>query len=466
MSDEMVTWLDQAALESLIASTADGPEDPVRCREILAKARELKGLTADEVASLMAVRDPELLEEMFHTARTIKDEIYGNRLVLFAPLYISNLCSNECLYCAFRHSNKELVRRCLNMEEIAEETRIIIGMGHKRTLLVAGESYPGDGIDYILRAIDTVYSVHEGHGEIRRLNVNLAPLPVSELKKLKDHNIGTFQVFQETYHRGTYAQMHVAGPKKDFNWRASVMDRAMEAGIDDVGIGPLFGLHDWRFEVLATLLHTQHLEKNYGCGCHTISMPRMEPAVGSDVASQPPAPVSDDDFLKIVALFRLAVPYTGMIMSTREGAEMRRKTLELGISQISAASRTNPGGYAESWREDVAQFQLGDHRSLPEVLADVCELGYLPSFCTGCYRLGRTGHDFMELAKPGLIQQKCTPNALSTFQEYLDDYGNERVRLAGARVIKSELAKLDERTRRVSERLLAKVAEGKRDVFC
>lgn len=464
MADEQVTWLDEQAIENILARNS--VEDKGKIREILAKAQLLQGLDPDDVAGLMAIRDPELVEALFHTAQKVKDEIYGNRVVLFAPLYISNVCANECLYCAFRRSNTEVVRRCLTMEEIAEEVRIIIGMGHKRTLLVAGESYPGEGIDYVLRAIDTVYSVHEGQGEIRRLNVNLAPLPVEGLKKLKEHQIGTFQVFQETYHRATYARMHPSGPKSDFNWRASVMDRAMEAGLDDVGIGPLLGLYDWRFEVLATLMHVRHLEKTYGCGCHTISMPRMEPAVGSSVASQPPMPVSDNDFLRLVALFRLAVPYTGMIMSTRENEELRRQTLALGISQVSAASRTNPGGYTENVREEVAQFHLGDHRTLSEVVADICEMGYLPSFCTACYRLGRTGQDFMDFAKPGLIKQKCAPNALSTFREYLLDYGDERAQIAGEKIITAEVERLDPKTRRIAEALLTKVTEGRRDVYC
>lgn len=464
MAETRVTWLDDAALEATLERNAR--EDAVKAREVIAKARTLGGLDLDDVATLISLRDPELVEEMFATARAVKEEIYGNRLVLFAPLYISNLCSNECLYCAFRRSNKDVERRTLDMDAIAEETRLIVRQGHKRVLLVAGESYPHEGFDYVLRAIDAVYSVHEGTGEIRRLNVNVAPLTLEQFRSLKARNIGTYQLFQETYHRGTYARVHLAGPKKDFDWRVSAMDRAMQAGIDDVGIGALFGLHDWRFETLATLRHAQHLEEAFGVGCHTISVPRLEPAVGSDMASRPPSPVSDADFMRLVAILRLAVPYTGIIMSTRENAEMRRQTLSLGVSQISAGSRTNPGGYAENEREEAAQFQLGDHRSLSEVIEDVGSMGYLPSFCTACYRMGRTGHDFMELAKPGLIKQKCGPNALATFKEYLMDYGTPEARSVGEAVIAADLEKLDDKTRRVAERLIARVDEGRRDVFC
>ncbi len=463
MAEMKATWLDDAALEATLERNAQ--EDAVKAREVIAKARLLGGLDLDDVATLIALRAPELVEEMFQTARDVKEEIYGNRLVLFAPLYISNLCSNECLYCAFRRSNTELDRKALDMDAIADETRLIVQQGHKRILLVAGESYPREGFDYVLRAIDAVYSVHEGTGEIRRLNVNVAPLSVEQFRNLKARNIGTYQLFQETYHRGTYAKVHLAGPKKDFDWRATAMDRAMAAGIDDVGIGPLFGLYDWRFEVLATLRHAQHLEEAFGVGCHTISVPRLEPACGSDMASNPPRPVSNDDFMRLVAILRLAVPYTGIIMSTRESAEMRTQTLALGVSQISAGSRTNPGGYAENEREEAAQFQLGDHRSLSEVIADVGSMGYIPSFCTACYRTGRTGHDFMDLAKPGLIKQKCGPNALATFKEYLLDYGTPEARAVGESVIAADLGKLDEKTRRVAERLIARVDEGRRDVF-
>jgi 2-iminoacetate synthase len=437
-----------------------------RVRELLIKAREMQGLTMDEVACLSFVESPELLEEIFSTAKTVKEEIYGTRLVLFAPLYISNRCANECTYCAFRATNTTVKRRTLTQEEIAEETRILIRQGQKRALIVAGEALPPQGFDYILDSIATVYDTKIGSGEIRRVNVNLAPQTVERFKLLKGANIGTFQLFQETYHRPTYASVHLKGAKRDYDWRTTAFDRAMEAGIDDVGIGVLFGLYDWRFEIMAMMQHIHHLEDKFGVGPHTISFPRMEPALGSEVASQPPCPVSDADFLKMIAIMRLAVPYTGMIMSTRETAEVRRATLELGISQISAGSRTDPGGYKDSENgSNGGQFQLGDHRTIEEVVSDVVSLGFLPSFCTACYRMGRTGHDFMDLAKPGEIKYHCHPNALSTFQEYLSDYASPQAKAAGEKLISIELQNMDVRQTACALPMLNKVRRGERDVF-
>lgn len=463
-ADIKAVWLDESDIEQHAHSCT--VEDQVKIREILAKAREMHGLDLDDVASLLAIRSPMLREELFDTARAVKEEIYGKRIVLFAPLYFSNICSNECLYCAFRRSNSEVTRKALSMEEIANETRILLRQGHKRLLLVAGEAYPGSGISYVLDAIDTVYGVRENGSSIRRINVNLAPLSVEDFRQLKKRQIGTFQLFQETYHRPTYAKMHLAGPKKDFDWRASSFDRAMLAGIDDVGMGLLYGLYDWRFETLALLTHIHHLEDRFGVGCHTISVPRIEPACGSDIASAPPHALADEDFLTLIATLRLAVPYTGIILSTRENVATRNKALELGVSQISAGSRTNPGGYADDERFEAAQFQLGDHRSLAEVIEDLGRNGYIPSFCTGCYRLGRTGKDFMDLAKPGLIKRKCAPNALSTFEEYLLDYATPKARAAGEDAIARQLASMDDKVRQISERLLARVRSGSRDVYC
>ncbi len=441
-------------------------KDAVRVREVLAKARELGGLDMDEVAILSSVSDPELLAELFDSARDVKDAIYGSRLVLFAPLYISNLCNNDCLYCAFRVKNKELKRRALTQAEIRREIELLVDQGHKRVLLVAGESYPRQGFGYVLDSIATIYSVKRGNGEIRRVNVNVAPLSVDDFRELKASGIGTFQLFQETYHRETYAAVHLGGRKRDYDWRVTGMHRAMEAGIDDVGIGVLFGLADWRFEILAMLQHIRELERAHGVGPHTISMPRLEPAIGSDMASAPPHPVSDIDFRKIVAILRLAVPYTGMIMSTRETANIRRETFALGVSQISAGSRTNPGGYEEDEKFDAAQFQLGDHRSLDEVIRDVAGLGYVPSFCTACYRLGRTGMDFMDLAKPGDIKHHCDPNALATFLEYLIDYGSEETRAVGEPLIAHKLDEMDDVRREHTEKMLKRVHAGQRDVLC
>jgi len=461
---ERADFINEQEIESILAPGLR-PE-PARVRELLAKAREKHGLSMEEVACLSFVESPELLDEIFSTAKQIKEEIYGTRLVLFAPLYISNRCSNECTYCAFRATNTSLVRRSLTQEEIAEETRILIRQGHKRILMVSVEALPQQGFQYILDSIATIYDTHVGPGEIRRVNVNLAPQSVERFRQLKASGIGTFQLFQETYHRPTYAEVHLKGPKRDYDWRTTAFDRAMEAGIDDVGIGVLFGLYDWRFEILAMMQHIRHLEQKFGVGPHTISFPRMEPAAGSDIASRPPHAVSDGDFLKMVAIMRLAVPYTGMIMSTRETAEVRRATLELGISQISAGSRTDPGGYAEGEAgRSGGQFQLGDHRSVEEVVTDVVSLGFLPSFCTACYRTGRTGHDFMDLAKPGEIKYHCHPNALSTFQEYLCDYASPQAKAAGEELISIELQNMDGKQTACALPMLNKVRGGQHDIF-
>jgi 2-iminoacetate synthase len=442
-------------------------KDFIAVREILSKALELQGLNMDDVATLAAISDPQLLNELFEAAKKAKETIYGRRLVLFAPLYISNLCGNECLYCAFRAKNKEVKRRALSQDEIRKEIEMLVQQGHKRVLVVAGESYPKEGFSYVLKSIETVYDVKVGPGEVRRVNANVAPLTVDEFKQLKAAKIGTYQLFQETYNRKTYKSVHRGGKKADYDWRVTGMDRAMQAGIDDVGIGVLFGLCDWRFEILAMMQHIRHLEQKFGVGPHTISVPRLEPAAGSDMASHPPKPVSDIDFRRIVAILRLAVPYTGIIMSTRENPNMRRETFALGVSQISAGSRTNPGGYAEGKDVfDEAQFSLGDHRGLDEVIQDVAQLGYIPSFCTGCYRLGRTGKDFMDLAKPGLIKEHCDPNALSTFLEYLQDYASEKTKQIGLSLIDKVVKEMDDEPRKRSEKMLAAVKSGKHDVYC
>jgi 2-iminoacetate synthase len=463
---ETAEFIDEAEIGRALEAGAG--HDTGHVREVLAKALEMKGLGMDDVAALAGISDPGMLGELFAAARQVKEHIYGRRLVIFAPLYVSNFCANDCTYCAFRLRNKEVKRRALTQEEIANETRILVESGHKRVLLVAGESYPNEGFDYVLKSIDTIYGVKSGPGEIRRVNVNVAPLNMGEFTALRDAKIGTYQLFQETYHRETYRQVHLVGKKRDYDWRVTVMDRAMSAGIQDVGVGVLFGLWDWRFEILALMQHVRHLEQAFGVGPHTISVPRLEPAVGSDVATHPPKPVADIEFRKLVAILRLAVPYTGIILSTRETANIRRETFALGISQISAGSRTNPGGYAEEEggiTEDGQQFSLGDHRSLDEVVKDIAGLGYIPSFCTGCYRLGRVGKDFMDLAKPGDIRMHCDPNALSTFAEYLSDYASPETRAVGEALIAETLATMDPKSRAVSEKLVEKVRAGRRDIY-
>lgn len=441
--------------------------DPAKVRSVLDKAKEMKGLNLEDVAVLSNISDPMQLFELFEEANHIKEKIYGKRLVIFAPLYISNLCANECSYCAFRAKNKAIVRRSLNQAEIKRETEILVSQGHKRILMVAGESYPKQGFQYVIDSIASIYEAKVGNGEIRRVNVNIAPLDLPEFKLLKAAKIGTFQLFQETYHRQTYHEVHTGGKKKDYDYRVTALHRAMEAHIDDVGIGVLFGLYDFRFELLAMMQHIQELERAFGVGPHTISVPRIEPATGSDLASHPPHAVSDLDFRKIVAILRLAVPYTGIIMSTRETAHMRRDTFALGVSQISAGSRTNPGGYTDSLHEDdSSQFCLGDHRPLDEVIRDVAEMGYIPSFCTGCYRLGRTGQDFMDRAKPGDIKNHCNPNAVSTFQEYLMDYASYETRLIGENLIEDVIDSMHGTARERAIMLLEKVKKGNHDVYC
>ncbi len=461
--DTSAPWLDDNRLKQILAKHTG--EDPIKIREVFAKAQQMKGLSLEDVAILSHVKNPDLVSELFSIARKIKEEIYGRRVVFFAPLYVSNLCSNECVYCAFRKGNRSLVRHYLTQEEVKRETVALLNQGHKRALIIAGEAYPG-GLQYILDSIESMYSVKTEHGEIRRINAELAPMSVDEFKRLKASNIGTYVCFQETYNREAYKKFHLRGKKADYEWRASVMDRAMLAKIDDVGLGVLFGLADWKFELLGLMSHVAHLEQRFGVGCHTISFPRIEPANGSEVSENPPNKVSDDDFKKIVAIMRLAVPYTGMIMSTRETPEMRKFTLDLGVSQISAGSRTDPGGYSDDIGKDNGQFSLGDCRTLEEVVQALCKDGMVPSFCTACYRLGRTGADFMDLAKPGLIKENCAPNAISTFCEYLEDYASPETKKLGLVAVEREIEGLTPKGQQIARELIKKVQGGKRDVFC
>ena len=456
--------INDSAIQALLNGKRD--RDLARAQDVLRKARELKGLSLEDVVPLMDLTDRETLDQLHETARWVKNEIYGSRLVLFAPLYISNVCSNECSYCAFRKQNTALKRRTLSQQEIAGEVRVLVTQGHKRILLLAGEDYSGGGIGYVLESIRTVYATRVGPGEIRRVNVNIAPLAVDQFRRLKAEGIGTYQLFQETYHEPSYQEFHLGGPKRNYQWRLTAMDRAMQAGLGDVGVGALFGLYDWRYELLALLQHARHLESEFGVGPHTISVPRIEPAIGSEVAVHPPYAVSDQDFLKIVAILRIALPYVGIIMSTRESPALRDQTLQLGVSQISAGSRTDPGGYAAGQAQsDKSQFQLGDHRPLDEVVLDAIKMGFIPSFCTGCYRMGRTGRDFMDLAKPGEIKKHCDPNGLSTFQEYLADYAPPETRAAGEALIEKRLSQMPPPLQQAARKMVELVKSGKRDVF-
>ena len=459
------SFIDEAKINDILARTSK--PDKKRALEVIEKAKERKGLSMEETALLLQTHDPELDEALFKTARHVKEHIYGKRLVLFAPLYISNYCVNNCLYCAFRRDNTELRRRALTPDGIREETEILLQEGHKRLLVVFGEHPQKSTIEYIGESIETVYAARDGESQIRRINVNAAPMTVDDLRALKSFGIGTFQSFQETYHRETYGIMHPSGPKSDYNWRVTAMDRAFEAGIDDMGIGLLFGLYDIRWEVLALLAHCNHLEEKFGVGPHTISVPRLEPALNAPAANSPPHPVHDETFKRVVAILRLAVPYTGMILTTRETSEMRNEVFKLGVSQISAGSRTYPGAYKEHREHlpDVEQFTIHDTRSLDEVIAELCRDGFVPSFCTACYRLGRTGHDFMSLAKPGEIQNFCLPNALLTLREYLVDYASPPTKELGENVIKEGLRDVYKRLQAETEKRLARIGDGEHDLY-
>lgn len=434
--------------------------------DILNRACGLKGLSLEDVASLLVVQDPAQIRKIMDCAHHAKEEIYGKRLVLFAPIYTGNVCDNNCTYCAFRKSNTTLRRKILTMDEIGREVRTLLREGHKRILLICGETAQND-TDYMCEAIRTSYRVREGGNYVRRINLELAPMEASEFAKLKAEKIGTYVCFQETYDPVMYRKYHPKGtPKADYDYRVTVMDRAMEGGISDVGLGVLFGLADYRFEILAIMEHAAHLEALYGCGPHTVSFPRIEPAENAPLAAHVPHPVGDEDFKKIIAIVRIALPYTGIILSTRENEAMRTELFNYGVSQISAGSRTNPGAYGDEEAATGSQFALGDHRSLDEVIGSVVEKGYIPSFCTGCYRMGRVGNDFMDLAKPGLIKQYCMPNAVFTFEEYLNDFASPETKTSGDQLIQNLIAGLsDDALKNRMTQALGEIDAGKRDIY-
>lgn len=442
LSENAVDFIDD---EHLTVTLKRASGDPGHVREIISKSLSKEALTVEEAASLLAAEDPEQIEAIFDAARELKKRVYGNRIVLFAPLYIGNRCVNDCQYCSFRSSNTEAVRRTLSREELQEQLRALENKGHKRLILVFGE-HPIYDADFIADSVRTTYQFKEGHGAIRRVNINAAPMDHEGYRQVKAAGIGTYQIFQETYHHETYARVHPAGTRKgDYLWRLDGLSRAFEAGCDDVGIGALFGLYDWKFDVLGLVSHALHLQREYGVGCHTISFPRLRPAHGVD--SNWPYLVSDSEFKRLVAILRLSVPYTGMILTARERPELRREVMAFGVSQIDAGSRIELGGYTEAGDAQVMereQFSLGDIRSLDAVMRELLEDGYIPSFCTACYRLGRTGEHFMEFAIPGFIQNFCTPNALTTLQEYLVDYATPETLAAGEGAIVRELKKLPE----------------------
>lgn len=440
--------------------------------EILEKARPQKagastvcaGLSHREASVLLACEDQAVWEWIFRLAEEIKLAYYGNRIVIFAPLYLSNYCVNGCLYCPYHTANGQIPRKKLTQEEVRQEVIALQDMGHKRLAIEAGEDPVNNPIEYILECIDTIYSIKHKNGAIRRVNVNIAATTVEEYRLLKEAGIGTYILFQETYHKESYLQLHPTGPKHDYNYHTEAMDRAMEGGIDDVGLGVLFGLERYPYEFAGLLMHAEHLEAACGVGPHTISVPRIKRADDIDPAAFSDG-IDDEIFAKICALIRIAVPYTGMIVSTRESQAVREKVIRLGVSQISGASRTTVGGYGETERPtDTEQFDVSDQRSLDEVVRWLMELSYIPSFCTACYREGRTGDRFMSLCKTGQIQNCCHPNALITLKEYLTDYASGETRAAGEALIQAELNNIpNEKVRKTAEEHLAKIAAGARD---
>ena len=448
LSESGIDFVNEPLFTDLLFRKAD----PGRIREIIAKSKNKEALALEETAALLNADEPELVEQIFDTARQLKKDVYGNRIVLFAPIYIGNYCVNDCAYCGFRRSNPESIRRTLSTEELHDQVRNILKMGHKRTIAVFGE-HPNYGPEFIADCVEQIYSVRDHRNSIRRVNINAAPLSHEGYRIMKDARIGTYQVFQETYHHETYARMHPAGTRKaNYLWRLDSSARAIEAGCDDVGIGALFGLADWKFDVLGLVAHAIHLMKHYRVGPHTISFPCTRPASGVNLREVAEHDVCDYNFLRLIAILRLSVPYTGLIITAREPAPLRVKALGFGVSQIDAGSRIEIGGYVETGDAQTqsalpqtlakGQFELGDFRPLDEVIRQLLKDDYIPSFCTACYRLGRTGEVFMEYAIPGFIQNMCTPNALLTLQEYLSDFASPETRSIGETLIQREAAEL------------------------
>ncbi|MDO9464991.1 MAG: [FeFe] hydrogenase H-cluster radical SAM maturase HydG [bacterium] len=488
------SWIDNRIKRNEITKYMDGDKDFIndeeiteklennkcvdkkKIRDILDKSMAVETLTPEETAVLLNVDDKDTLEEMASTATKIKKKVYDNRIVTFAPLYLGNLCVNSCLYCGFRKENKDEKRRVLTLEEVKKETEVLAGkIGHKRLIVVYGE-HPVANIDYMTSSIKQIYDVKvktkNGYGSIRRVNVNAAPLSIEDLKKLKEVGIGTFQVFQETYHHKTYQEVHPKGTiKSDYRWRLYCMHRSMEARIDDVGIGALFGLYDWKFEVMGLLYHARELERKFGIGPHTISFPRLEPASNSPITQDPKHKVSDNDFKKLVTVIRLAVPYTGMIITARESAQMRRETFSLGCTQTDASTRIGIGAYSDRYtkqEKERQQFLLGDTRSLDEVIREFAEMGYITSFCTAGYRCGRTGKCIMNLLKTGKEGKFCKLNAILTFREWLDDFGSKETNIAGEKIINKEIEEIKKLMPEFYAKLMKdyeRVENGERDIY-
>ncbi len=442
-----------------------------KVKDIIQKSICLQRLEPKETAALLNVNNKDLWMEIFQAASEVKKLVYDNRIVTFAPLYLSNLCVNSCLYCAFRKENTQQVRRRLSIDEIKKETEALVSLGHKRLILVCGE-HPSSDVDYIANSIKTIYKTKVGNGEIRRVNINAPPMPIEKLKILKDAGIGTYQVFQETYHHQTYKKVHPAGIKSDYIWRLYALHRAQKAGIDDVAIGVLFGLYDWKFEIMGLLYHTIDLEKHFSkIGPHTISFPRLEPAVNTPFIQETRYKVSDEDLKKLIAVIRLSVPYTGMILTARESSKIRREVISLGITQTDASSRIGIGAYSDRYNEQEAerqQFLLGDTRSLDEVIRELAQMGYITSFCTAGYRCGRTGKCIMDLLRQGKERWFCKLNAVLTFREWLDDFASEETKEQGEKIIKKEMEEIKKSLPNAYPQFIKsydRIKRGERDLY-
>ncbi len=459
----MKPFIDPEEIWSVISNTKP---DKQRVREVIAKSLDKKRLTMEETAILVNSVGTDLVDEIKQGAKELKEKVYGNRIVLFAPLYVGNRCTNNCQYCGFRISNKDAVRKTLSDEEIIKEVEALEDNGQKRLILVYGE-HPDYSPEYIAHTVTIVYGVKKGHGEIRRVNINAAPLDINGFRTVGESGIGTYQIFQETYHPEAYKWYHLGGKKKDYEWRITALDRAQEAGIDDIGIGALFGLYDWRFEVLGLVRHANHLEACYNVGPHTISFPRIKDALSLKINGQ--YQTNDEDFKKLVAILRLAVPYTGLILTARETPDVRREVMQYGVSQIDGGTKLELGSYSESKNEaqnlNREQFRINDPRSLAEVIDELLTNDYLPSFCTSCYRMGRTGEHFMEFSVPGFIKRFCTPNAMLTFSEYICDYATGEVAEKGWKVIEKNITKLEPGVAQNTREKIERIKMGERDLY-
>ena len=460
----MTSFIDSDEIWDYIHTTISTQE---KVREIIAKSLSKKRLNLEEVAVLINADDPELIEEIKEGAKTLKRTIYGNRIVLFAPLYVGSKCANNCTYCGFRASNKEVVRKTLDDQELINEVEALEENGQKRLILVYGE-HAHYSPEYIAHTVKVAYSVRKGNGEIRRININAAPMEIEGFKTIKEAGIGTFQVFQETYNREAYKTYHLSGKKADFDYRLTSLDRAQEAGLDDVGIGALFGLYDWRFEVLGLIRHTNHLEACYNVGPHTISFPRIKDASSLNFGDK--YFVSDEDFTKLIAILRLAVPYTGMILTAREPEKLRNEIIQYGVSQIDGGTKLELGSYSKTVKEEQnlnnEQFKINDDRSLNDIIDELLDQEMIPSFCTSCYRRGRTGEHFMEFSVPGFIKRFCTPNAILTMAEYIEDYAPEQTAIKGWKAIEKNIETLeDDKIKKSVLEKIEKIKTGERDLY-